>query len=103
MTKALIPTEMSNGRNDNTKNTTKQFDYTAISDRHRTVSWSNYNNPTGVVNRITGQTYPLPATDVHVHSYGHTFENFVNKPSYIDNKSTATPSGEVIKIDTQTT
>ena len=26
---------------------------------------------------------------------------FVNKPPYIDNKPTATPSGEVIKINTQ--
>ena len=26
---------------------------------------------------------------------------FVNKPSYIDNKPTATPSGEVMKIDTR--
>ena len=27
---------------------------------------------------------------------------FVNKPPYIDNKPTATPSGEVIKINAQT-
>ena len=27
----------------------KKFDYTAIADRHRTVSWSNYSHPTGWV------------------------------------------------------
>ena len=31
----------------------------------------------------------------------HVLE-FLNKPPYIDNKPTATPSEEVIKIDTQT-
>ena len=29
-------------------------------------------------------------------------KKFVNKPPYIDNKPTATPSGGVIKINTQT-
>ena len=28
------------------------FDYTAIADRLRTVSWSNYSHPTGVVYRL---------------------------------------------------
>ena len=31
------------------KNTTKNFDYTTIADRLRTVSWSNNIHPTGVV------------------------------------------------------
>ena len=54
MTKAHTPTEMSKGQSDNIKNATKKFDYTAVADRLRTVSWSNYSHPTGVVNRFTG-------------------------------------------------
>ena len=50
MTKAPTPTEMSKGKNDNTNNPTAKFDYRAVVDRHRTVSWSNYGHPTGVVN-----------------------------------------------------
>ena len=46
------------------KNATKKFDYTAIADGLRMVSWSNYNQPTVVVNRFTGTTFPLPATAV---------------------------------------
>ena len=34
---------------DNTKNATKNFDYTTIADRLRTVSWSKNSYPTGVV------------------------------------------------------
>ena len=54
MTKAPIPTEMSKGQSDNTNNATKKFDLTAIADRLRTVSWSNYSHSTGLVNRFTG-------------------------------------------------
>ena len=54
MTKAPTPTEMSKGQSDNTNNATKKFDYTAVADRFRTVSWSNNSHPTGVVNRFTG-------------------------------------------------
>ena len=32
----------------------KKFDKTAIADRLRTASWSNYSHPTGLVNRFTG-------------------------------------------------
>ena len=53
MTKAHTPTEMSKGQSDNINNATKKFDYTAVADRLRTVSWSNYSHPTGVVNRFT--------------------------------------------------
>ena len=52
MTKAPTPTEMSKGQNDNTNNVTKKFDYRAVADRLRTVSWSNYGHPTGVVNVV---------------------------------------------------
>ena len=49
MTKAPTPAEMSKGQSDNTNNATKKFDYTAVGDRLRTVSWSNYDHQTGVV------------------------------------------------------
>ena len=42
MTKAPTPAEMSKGESDNTNNAIKKFDYTAIADRLRTVSLSNY-------------------------------------------------------------
>ena len=64
MTKAPTPAEMSKGKSDNTNNTTKKFDYTAVADRLRTVSLSNYGHPTVVVNRFKGSTLPLPATAV---------------------------------------
>ena len=41
MTKAPAPAQMSKGQSDNTNNTKKKFDYTAVADRLRTVSWSN--------------------------------------------------------------
>ena len=41
------------------KNATKNFDYTTISDRLRTVSWSNDSYPTGVVKLVYGiPTFP---------------------------------------------
>ena len=52
MTKAPTPTEMSKRHSDNKNNATKKFDYTAVADRLRTVSWSNYSHPTGVVYRF---------------------------------------------------
>ena len=64
MIKAPTPGEMPKGQSNNTNNATKKFDYTAVADRLRTVSWSNYGHPTGVVNQFTGQTFPLPATAV---------------------------------------
>ena len=54
MTKAHTPTEMSKGQSHNTNSATKNFDYTATVNRLRTVSWSNYSHPAGVVNRFTG-------------------------------------------------
>ena len=61
MTKAPTPTEMSKGQNDNTNNATKKFDYTAIADRLRMVSWSNYSHPAGVVKPVYGlPTFPQP-------------------------------------------
>ena len=49
VTKTHTPTEQSKKQRDNIKNTTKNFDYTTIADRLRTVSWSNSSHPTGVV------------------------------------------------------
>ena len=47
------------------KNATKNFDYTAIADRLRTVSSSNNNHPTGVVKPVYERsTFPLTATAV---------------------------------------
>ena len=43
MTEAPTPTEMPKGQNDivNTNNATKKFDYRAVADCLRTVSWRN--------------------------------------------------------------
>ena len=42
------------------KNATKNFDYTIIADRLRTVSWGNDSHPTGVVKPVNGiLTLPL--------------------------------------------
>ena len=60
MTKAPTATEMSKGQSDNTNNATKKFDYTAVVDRLRTVSWNNYSHPTGVVNLVYGPNLPAP-------------------------------------------
>ena len=40
------------------KHITKKFNYTAIVDRLRTVSWSNYSHPTGVVYRFYRANLP---------------------------------------------
>ena len=52
MTNAPTLTEKSKKQHDNIKNATKNFDYTTIADRLRTVSWSNSSYPTGVVNSV---------------------------------------------------
>ena len=62
MTKAPTPTEKSKKQRDNTKNATKNFDYTTIADRLRTVSCGNDSHQTGVVKPVYGiQTFPLTA------------------------------------------
>ena len=49
MTKAPTLTEQSKKQLENTKTTQKKnFDYTTIADRLRTVSWGNDSHPTGV-------------------------------------------------------
>ena len=65
MTEALTPTEKFKKQRDNTKNATKNFDYTTIADRLRTVSWGNDSHPAGVVKPVYGiPTVPLTAKAV---------------------------------------
>ena len=65
MSEALTPTEKSKKQRDNTKNATKNFDYTTIADRLRTVSWGNDSHPAGVVKPVYGiPTFPLTAKAV---------------------------------------
>ena len=43
----------------------KNFDYTTIADRLKTVSWGNNSHSTGVVEPVYGiQTFPLTTTAV---------------------------------------
>ena len=79
----------------------KKFDYTALPDRLWTVIWSNYGHLTDAVNLVYGQNLPTPRYS-RVIKRTHVL-NIVNKPPFLDNKPTATPSGEVIKIDTRKT
>ena len=65
MTEALTQTEKSKKQRDNTKNATKNFDYTMIADRLRTVSWGNDSHPAGVVKPVYGiPAFPLTAKAV---------------------------------------
>ena len=63
--KPLHPQKNKKKSNDTTPNATKNFDYTTIADRLRTVSWDNDSNPIGVVKPTNGiPTFPLTATVV---------------------------------------
>ena len=53
MTKNPMSTENSK-TNEQHKNAIKNFDYTTIADRLRTVSFSNISHPTGVVKPVYG-------------------------------------------------
>ena len=79
MTKALTPTEMSKGQSDNTNNATKKFDYTAVADRLRTVSWSNYSHPTGVFKCkiVWNCNIPSISASACLNTFGHFFD-FLN-------------------------
>ena len=73
MTKTPTLTENSKS-NVTTQNATKNFDYSTIADRLRTVSGSNNSHPTGVVKPVYEcSTFPL--TTIAVCSKGHTFKN----------------------------
>ena len=58
MTKAPTPTKKSKTQRDNKKNATKNFDYTTIADRLRTVSWGNDSHPTGWLNGLRDPKLP---------------------------------------------
>ena len=65
VTKAPTATEKSIKLRDSIKNATKNFDYTTIADRLRTVQLSNSSYPTGVVKPVyVGTTFPLTAIAV---------------------------------------
>ena len=68
MTKTRTPTGKSKKQHDNTKNATKNFDYSTIADRLRTFSWRNDSHLTGVVKLV----YGIP-TNHNVQLKGHTF------------------------------
>ena len=56
----LHPQKNRNKQLDNIKNAAKNFDYTTIVDRLRTVSWSNISHPIGVVKPVyEHSTLPL--------------------------------------------
>ena len=62
MTNDPTLTEKSKKQRDNIKNATKNFDYTTIANRLRTVRWSNSSHPTGVVKPVyESSTFPLTA------------------------------------------
>ena len=100
MTKAPTPTEMSKGQWQH-KQRHKKFDYTAIADLLRTVSWSYVSHPTAMVNRFTGPPSHFPQQPCN--QKDTNLKKKKDKPPYIDKKPTVTPSGEVLKINTQTT
>ena len=54
MTKTLTTTENSKKQSDNTKTIPKDFDYTMIADRRRTVNWSNNSHQTCVIKPVYG-------------------------------------------------
>ena len=59
MTKAHTPPRKIQKATWQHKTATKNFDYTTIADRLRTVSWGNNSHPTGVVKPVNGiQTLP---------------------------------------------
>ena len=63
--KPIHPQKNKKKQRDNIKNATKNFDYTTIADRLRTVSWSNSSYSTGVVKPVYERsTFPLTATAV---------------------------------------
>ena len=62
VTKTSTPTEQSKKATWQHRNATKNFDYTTVADRLRTVSWSDSSHPTGVVKPVYERsTFPLAA------------------------------------------
>ena len=100
MTRSPTPTEMSKGQSDNTNNATKS----SIKQRLRTDLGRSVGETTATqlvwLTWFTGPPSHSPQQRCN-HKYTH-LKKIVNKPPYIDNKPTATLSGEVIKIKMQT-
>ena len=62
MTKALYQQKLQKSKVTKHKNVTKDFDFTTIVGRLRTVSWSYNSYPTGLVKSVYGiSTFPLTA------------------------------------------
>ena len=78
------------------KDAIKNLDYTMIEDRLRTISWSIYCYPTGVVKPVTG-SQPSHLSQ-KLCNQKDTHWKCVNIPHYRDRGPTADPSGEAIKI-----
>ena len=73
ITKAPTPTEKSKKATRQHKNATKNFDYTTIADRLRTVSFGNDKHPTGVVKPVYGiPTFPVLCMTTSVQHPQHT-------------------------------
>ena len=65
MIKTPTSTEKSKKQRGNIKKHHKNFDFTTIADRLRTVNWSTSSHPTGVVKSVNERsTFLLTATDV---------------------------------------
>ena len=63
MTKAPIPANMSKGQSENTNNATKKLYYTAVADRHRTLTWRTTAKLVWFTG-FTGPTFQLTATAI---------------------------------------
>ena len=88
MTKAHTAPEKSKRQRDNIKTATKNFDYTTIADRLRTVILGNDSHPTGVVKPVNGiQTLPTNHKSCVIK---RTHLKFVNNYRYKDVGPSAT-------------
>ena len=81
MTKVPTPTEQSKKQRDNTKNASKNFDYTTIADQIWTVRWSDNNHPLVLLNRITS-TQPShqpqqPCNEKYIHLNIYNFISYI--------------------------
>ena len=78
MTKAPTPTEKFKKQHDNTKISTKNFNFIMIADWLRTDGWSNNRHPAHVVRPFYGiQTFPLTARAVYSKGHSSCFTRIV--------------------------
>ena len=63
--KSLHQQKIHTMKSHNTKDATKFYDYTTVTDQLRTVNWRNYSHPNGVVKLFTGLAFQLPSTTSH--------------------------------------